>query len=390
METTLRIHIVGAGIAGLTTAIALRLAGFNPVLHEQSAALGDVGAGITLGPNAARVLMALGLEQALNAHTWTPRHAGILHHQSGQALSLNERGARYEAEFGAPFWHIHRADLLSVLADALDLGGNTPIHFEHQLGSLSEEGGEAVLSFENGDEAAADLVIACDGIKSRCRDLLFESSPPGFTGCVAWRGLVPRRAVPDIDINPDFALYVGPGAMAGRYAVRGRSLINVVAIGRQQSWCEEGWMVRAPVSELADQLAGWHDDLLQIIGAMPEDGCFKWALHSREPLKSWVCGRVALLGDAAHPMTPFLGLGAGIGIEDAMVLARACADSDSWAQALQRYEQARRPHATHAQQESSRQGLLLLTLKPGQPEAANLTGEDPLGLYGYDAVKVAI
>ncbi|MEM9302528.1 MAG: FAD-dependent monooxygenase [Pseudomonadota bacterium] len=389
MDFETRIGIVGTGIAGLTTAIALHEAGFRPRLFEQSGALGDVGAGITLAPNASRVLLALGLEAALAEHVWTPRHTGILHFATGQPVSLTERGDHYRDHFGAPFWHVHRADLLAVLAGEVARRG-IPIAFGHRLADVVQHKHGVTVRFEAAEPAELDLLVACDGIKSRTRDLLFETEPPRFTGYVAWRGLVDRSRLPGLRIAPDFGLYVGPGRMVGRYAVRKRSLVNIVAIAGNAALFEEGWMVRADVDELLAEFEGWHDELLSMFAAIPRDQCFKWALHVREPLDRWVTGRTALLGDAAHPMTPFLGLGAGIGIEDALVLARALAAADDLADGLARYEAARVPHANRAQSESARQGLYLLNMRPDEPPDRSLLGEDPFGLFGYDAVNASV
>ncbi|MBT8445919.1 MAG: NAD(P)-binding protein [Gammaproteobacteria bacterium] len=388
MESSLRIHVLGAGIGGLTTAIALRRAGFAPTVFEQASALQDVGAGITLGPNATRVMQELGLAAALEKVAWTPRHAGILHFATGEPISYRERGDAYLDEFGAPFWHIHRADLLDVLGEAA--AASADIHFDHRLVSVRNEGDVVISEYDNGRTVESDLLIACNGIKSTVRDTLFAASAPEFTGYVAWRGLVPLTELPDFNIDPDFGLYLGPNRMVGRYAVRHRSLLNYVAMARKPDWCEEGWMVSAEVDEVLAEFEGWHDDVRRMIAATPPAACFKWALHVREPISQWINGRVALLGDAAHPMTPFLGLGAGIAIEDALVLARAFESADDPLDALQRYQDARVEHANMAQAESSRQGLYLLNMKPGEPQDRSLFGEDPFGLYGYDARSVAV
>ena len=388
MKDSLRIHILGAGIGGLTTAIALRRAGYAPTVFEQAPALTDVGAGITLGPNATRVMEELGLAGELEQVAWTPRHAGILHCATGEPISYRERGDAYLTEFGAPFWHIHRADLLEVLGKAAM--ASAEIHFGHRLVALRSEGEVVIAEYDNGAVIESDVLIACNGIKSTVRDTLIEASAPAFTGYVAWRGLVPMTDLPGFEVDPDFGLYIGPNRMVGRYAVRHRSLLNYVAMARKPDWCEEGWMVSAEVDEVLAEFDGWHEDVQRMIAATPAGACFKWALHVREPITQWVSGRVALLGDAAHPMTPFLGLGAGIAIEDALVLARAFEAASGPDDALQRYQSARVDHANMAQAESSRQGLYLLNMKPGEPQDRSLFGEDPFGLYGYDARTVAV
>lgn len=391
MNRDTRINIVGGGIGGLTCALALRHYGFSVTLFEQSASFSDVGAGITLGPNASRVLIALGLLPALEPQVRTPRHAGIMHFRSGENLSYKLRGERYIDEFGSPFWHIHRADLLDVLVDAISNDEGIKVRTGHKLQGISETDGIVTTRFENGDEYESDVLIASDGLKSFVRDAIFETQEPEFTGYVAWRGLVERKLLPDLKIDPDFALYVGPQRMFGRYAVRQRSLINYVAIAIKPGWAGEGWSVKSEPGGVLSEFADWCDDVVNIIEKTPVDGSYKWALHVREPLQSWVKGRVTLLGDAAHPMTPFLGLGAGMTIEDALVLARAFDASENCDEALSRYETARLEHANMAQTESAKQGLHLLNNKPGGDGGdKRLYGEDSLGLYQYDATTVSV
>ena len=384
------IHIIGGGIAGLTAALALRKYGFAVTLFEQSGQFGEVGAGITIGPNASRVLLALGLGEKLAPYTWTPRHAGVLHFKTGEQISYALRGENYVSEFGAPFWHIHRADLLQVLVDVLSQDPGVEFRLGHKLTGISQTDEKVNCEFANGGAVSCDVLIASDGIKSLTREIVFPGTPATFTGYVAWRGLVDLSNLPGLQIDPDFALYAGPGRIVGRYALRRRGLMNYVAIATRKDWREEGWTVRSEVAEVASEFQDWCEDVQTIIRATPPERCFKWALHVREPLDNWVDGRVALLGDAAHPMTPFLGLGAGIGIEDAIVLARAFSCSDDWQTALARYQKARIGHAANAQQASARQGLHLLNAKPQPGKGKTLYNDDMLGLYSYDATSVAV
>lgn len=388
MSTPLTIHIIGAGISGLTLAIALRQAGFQPVLYEQASQLGEVGAGITIGPNAARVLTHLGVEPYLRDYLWEPRHTGILNYKTGERIQYSIRGKAYAELFGAPLWHIHRADLINGLAAALEQGGSTPIQFNHRLDSLLQDGNGVQSTFDNGQTARCDILIACDGIKSQVRDALFVSSAPEFTGYVAWRGLIDRSRLPGLSIDPDFALYAGQGKIFARYAVRQRKLINVVAVSQREGWRDEGWAIPADPQELAQEFAGWHSSVTGLLGAIPTDACLKWALHTRQPIQSWVNGRVALLGDAAHPMTPFLGIGAATGIEDAIIMARSLRSHVKWEDGLASYERTRVPRGNRIMEESSRQGLYLLNLKPGETRDRSMLGEDALDMYGYDAVTV--
>ena len=228
MKDSLRIHILGAGIGGLTTAIALRRAGYTPTVFEQAPALTDVGAGITLGPNATRVMEELGLAGELEQVAWTPRHAGILHFATGEPIAYRERGDAYLTEFGAPFWHIHRADLLEVLGKAAM--ASAEIHFGHRLVALRSEGEVVIAEYDNGAVIESDVLIACNGIKSTVRDSLFEASAPEFTGYVAWRGLVPAERLPVGLIHPVAGVWWGPGKHFVHYYVRGGSHVNCVCV----------------------------------------------------------------------------------------------------------------------------------------------------------------
>ncbi|MCY4263748.1 MAG: FAD-dependent monooxygenase [Gammaproteobacteria bacterium] len=385
------IHINGGGIAGLTAALALSQHGFKIVLNEQSAHFAEVGAGITVGPNASRVLLALGLGDSLEQYVRTPRHGGVLHYQSGASLSRSEGGQKYLDDFGSPFWHIHRADLLDVLLVALQQQPGVELRTNHQLIDISQSDTRVNCVFANGSSSSCDLLIASDGIKSPIRQQLFSASPAEYTGYVAWRGLVDMKDLPGLETDPDFALYVGPGKTVGRYQVRRDSpQLNYAAFSTGEKWEEEGWSIRSEVEVLAEAFNDWHPDVQRIIEATPSERCFKWALHIREPLNSWVKGRVVLLGDAAHPMAPFLGLGAGIGIEDAMVLARSLSDTTDWQTALERYQKARIAHATKAQIASTEQGLHLLNAKASAGENKRLYRDDTSSLYNYDATTVAI
>lgn len=388
MNKDLRIHLVGAGIGGLTAFAALRAEGFSPVLFEQAAQLGEVGAGLTIGPNASRVLTYLGLEGRLAELARVPRHTGLLHFQTGEPLKMETRGDYYREQFGAPFWHIHRADMITLLSETM--GAHAPVHFDHRLVAVQQDGTEVVTHFSNGTSHRCDVLIACDGLKSPVRQQIFDDAPPEFTGFVAWRGLVERATLPDPVIEPDFSLYTGPRAMVGRYAVRHRSLVNFVAIAEQANWQREGWMEPADLEEAIARFDGWHHGVTDLFAAAEPGAFFKWALHVRKPLQEWVNGNIALLGDAAHPMTPFLGLGAAMGIEDACVLARAFAAANEPREALSRYQRARVERGNRVQAESQKQGLYLLNIKPGQAIDQALTGEDPLGLYAYDATTVAV
>lgn len=344
------IAIIGAGIGGLTAAIALRQFGFNVQVYEQATALGEIGAGITVGIDAGRILNALGLGQALEALEAPIQHIGTLHFATAERLTYEQYDVdQHQREHGTAARHVHRADLHALLVRTLESLGRS-VHLMHELEIIRQDALSVDLNFAGGKTAGCDVVIACDGLKSVVRDQYFDTQPAHYTGMVAWRGLIERDAVPHVKLDPHFAAVPAENKLFARYSVRRGSLINYVAIARKSSVHLESWTARADVSDVLDEFIGWHGDVVDIIAATHPDRCMQWALHSRQPLATWIDGRVALLGDAAHPMTPFYGMGAMMAMEDAYVLARAFrAHRHDWRTALARYENARieRANAIH-------------------------------------------
>lgn len=354
MTHTIKIGLVGAGLGGMTAAVALQQRGFNVTLYEQATELGEIGAGITVGPNANKVLNALGLEDEMEALAAPSPHVGVLDYQTGERLTYATRGRdSFMAEYGAVSRLVHRADFHAVLQRAFHATADN-LKLGYELTDIRQDDDHVTLAFANGESAQCDVAIACDGLKSIARDKLFPTEPPEFTGFVAWRGLVERAKVPQVSLDPHFATYPAENKMFARYPVRGGTLINYVANARKAAFDTESWKASADITEVLDEFEDWHQDVVSIMKATPKGTCLRWALHSRKPLDSWINGRVALLGDAAHPMTPFHGMGAGMAIEDAAILARcfeACRSDAGvdWQLALQRYERARigRANAFH-------------------------------------------
>ena len=389
MARQLNIALIGAGIGGMAAAVALKRAGIPVTVFEQAPALGEVGAGLTITPNATRALAGLGLESDMAALADATPHVGTLHWRTGERLGYIPRGeAEYMRLYGAITRHVHRADLHAVLvrafaptADSLRLG--------HQLIRVTQTADSVGVVFANGSEASFDLVVGCDGLKSVVRDQLFPTQPPVFTGYVSWRGLARHSLIPHVNLDPHFASYAGENKMFGRYPVRHGTLINYVGMAKRTDINEESWTAKADVAEVLAQFSGWHSDVVDIIKATPEDGCFRWALHSREPLDSWVSGRVTLLGDAAHPTTPFLGMGAAMSIEDGVVLSRCIAAcGDDWADALHRYQRARLERGNGVHRDSWARGAKIFGTRPEDRNEPPGVGLDDL--YRYDAMNVPI
>jgi len=382
----MRVAVIGAGLGGLTAALALARAGIPVLVFEQAPALAEVGAGITISPNAGRVLDHLGLGEAVRALGVLPGTQHVRDLKTGRTLRTLARDEALEDRHGAPYRHLHRADLHALLAGALAQEAPGSLRLGHRLVAVSP-GGE--MRFENGAVEAADVVVGADGVRSVVRDCLFQTAPPVFTGQVAWRGLVPAEALPEPARSEPPGIHVGPGRLVLRYPLRGGRLVNYAVFVERAGWEEESWSIRSRPSELLAHLPAACPGVVQLVEATPEGSLFKWALFAREPLSSWRAGRVTLLGDAAHAMLPFLGQGAATAIEDGMVLARALARHAPH-EALARYEAARRARTAMVQLQSRLLGLRFQGRDPASLGHGPLRNEEELGLFDYDPVTVPV
>lgn len=383
MSRTERIVIVGGGIAGMTAAAAIAQAGFPVTLLESAPQFGEIGAGVTLSPNAMKGLDFIGACEEAAAAGVEPTRQRVQHWQDGRTLVQMDRSTQ-RAKYGAPYVTIHRADLHDVLARAAQAAG---VDMRTSAAVVDSDGATAILA--DGSRVEGDLLIGADGVKSVIRKR-FETAAPHFTGHVAWRTLVP--VTPELQALSDFpGIIIGPGAMITRYNIRGGTAMNLVFFARQSGWAEEGWTTPVDPSEIRQVYAGWCADAQALIEAGCQQPMYKWAINARTALPGWnLDGNVTLLGDAAHAMTPFLGHGAACGIEDAVVLARALAAAPTVAEALTRYEAARHERASFIQAESNANADRM------QGQEADLFGigamkdEESLGLFTYDCRTVEV
>jgi 2-polyprenyl-6-methoxyphenol hydroxylase-like FAD-dependent oxidoreductase len=361
----LRVAVIGAGIGGLTAARSLRQAGFEVDLYEQAPALTHIGGGINMGPNAARILMRLGLGEGLLREGVRPKHTHQRRWDDGRTLQRAPLNPQCEELYGAPHVTIHRADLLAVISSAMPA---EHIHLDHRLVGFRDTGGDVEAWFDNGARITTDILVGADGIHSAVRAILFGEEAPKFAGCVAYRGLVPIERLADLDLELGSQSWVGPGSHLVHYFVSRGRLLNFVGWTEHDEWNREDWTDRATVERALAAFEGWHPQIRRIIGAADE--CFIWALFDRDPLLRWSVGRVTLLGDACHPMYPFMGQGAAQAIEDGAALA-AClaADTGNAAGALHLYEQLRLPRVTRLQ-ELSRANKLRFHMRDGPEQQA--------------------
>ena len=334
------VAIVGAGIGGLACALALLQRDFPVRVYEQARELSEVGAGVQLSANATRVLWALGLDQAVMAQAAVPAEKLIRLWSSGQAWKGFDVGPVSEALYGSPYVTLHRHDLHEALRRAVLALSPGCITLGARCTGMDQDRSGAVLRFPDGAETRAGIVIGADGVHSVVRAALFGPSAPTFTGVVAWRGVIPAgRLEPRLRTNAS-TTWVGPGAHVVHYPLRRGELMNYVSVVEREDWRVESWSTPGSVEECLADYVGWHEDVRTLIRAI--DQPYKWALFGREPMPAWSSGRATLLGDACHPMLPFLAQGACMALEDALVLARCLAASPGHPdEAFGRYEAAR-------------------------------------------------
>jgi salicylate hydroxylase len=345
----MKIAIIGGGIGGLSAALHLLKAGLDVHVYEQSPRIGEIGAGIQISPNASRLLIRLGLKPALDAAGVRPLAVHQRRWDDGRTLQRAPVGPEVEATFGAPYYHFHRGDLAELLGAAVPA---ERVHVGHKLVGLEPRGEKIVARFESGASAEADLLVGADGIHSRVRHLTFGPSSPRFTGCVAWRGLVPAERIKHLGIEVASHNWMGPDGHVVHYWVAGGRLMNVVCVVEHGTWTSESWTDKGDVAEVLARYDGWHPIVRGLIEAFPET--FIWALHDRAALPRWSDGRITLLGDACHPMLPMMAQGAAQSIEDGATLAALLtAMQGDVPGVLARYEELRKPRATRLQEASA-------------------------------------
>jgi salicylate hydroxylase len=352
------IIVIGAGIGGLTAAASLLQRGHRVRVFEQSAQLGEVGAGIQMSANAVKVLDNLGLRAEFEPLAVRPKAFEFRRHDSGELLHRLPLGEQHELRHGAPYFQIHRSDLHAALQKAVLALDRQAIALNSRAVAVGEDEASAWADFADASTAHADLVIGADGIKSVVRHHLIGDDSPIFTGQVAWRCTVPTASIPAA-LRTDIVstIWCGPANHAVTYYLRGGELLNFVGCVVRPAE-DESWTTRRPWAELDADYKGWHEKVRAVIDHVDRDQCFRWALNRREPDRVWSSARVTMLGDAVHSTLPYMAQGAAMAIEDAAVLARALDLPVSLAERLRRYQDHRAPRTARVVRESTEMGEL--------------------------------
>ncbi|WP_137918869.1 FAD-dependent monooxygenase [Hydrogenophaga sp. 2FB] len=346
---SLKIGIAGGGVGGLAAAIALRKQGHDVTVFEQAKGFSRVGADINLTPNVVRAIDGLGAGQAIRERGGRPTFRISRDWDTGKETSRLGMGNIAEEQYGAPQVTIHRADIINALAENFPLEN---IQFDKRIDTLTQNGDGVRVKFQDGGEATFDVVVGADGIHSRVRTALFGEEHPRFTGVVSFRSVVPTERVRNVPEIEAFTKWWGPNPQSQIVTFplnQGKDTFIFATTG-QDSWHEESWTSEGDVNELRGFYKDFHADARALLEAC--DSTLKSALYERDPLPQWSVGTVTLLGDASHPMLPFMAQGAGMAIEDAVVLGRALAGVSTRAQAeaaLRRYEKTRQERTAKIQ-----------------------------------------
>jgi salicylate hydroxylase len=363
-----RVAIIGGGIGGLTAANALSRAGIEVAVYEAAAELKEIGAGVALHPNAMKVLHAIGVEENVREVAGRSQWQLMRNWKTGRVIGKTSRQQQV-ASFGIQGATVHRADLLDVLAGALPAGLVT---LGRRCTQVWPDGDVAVARFADGSEIEADVIVGADGIHSPVRASLFGPDAPRFTGKVCYRSVIRTAAVHGArpraegaqelsaegaqELSAEGAQWFGPHGTIVLYPLRGEELINVVCHYDDDGYRHESWIAECSGEEVLERYADWHESLLRLFAAA--DTWYKWALYDRDPIPQWTRGRVTVLGDAAHPMLPYLGQGACQAIEDGAVLATALSvEAADPLTGLARYERTRRPRASRVVLAARERGL---------------------------------
>ena len=393
----MKIAIVGGGIGGLTAALALSQNPYDITVFERSAGIREIGAGVQISPNAGRLLHSLGLGAAYSEISVNPHRVVLRRWEDDSIIRATDLDESFISQHQVPLANVARNELVEIIGNAVAARANVTLKFSTHVVAVEPGESSSVVLFSDGSSQTFDIVIGADGIHSVVRPCVGGVDKPRFSGSAAYRALVPRSAVEDLPI--DVTNRMGPDRHVVSYFIgRNRSHLNLVCISPEDSWESESWTEQGTMEDLYSRFEGWSFDFLSLLGRV-EEPVFRWALYDRKPLEQWGIGTTTLLGDACHPMLPFMAQGSCQAIEDAVVLARCLSDvgtSDA-VSALRRYEDARQGRTAQVQT-SSFMNRDLFHMVDGQEQQDRdlIFSISPPGMsildwvYEYDALAVAI
>lgn len=352
----MHVLISGGGIGGLTAALAFQKLGHQITVLEQSPFLDEVGAGLQISPNGMRVFEALGVSARVEKDAFRPRAQELRFGKGGgRILSIPLRDAS-RARWGGEYLHVHRADLVQALASALDDRQVNAVQLGRQVVSYVQNADSVTAQLHDGTSIAGDLLVGADGIHSAIRAQMLGPDKPRFTGHVAWRAVVPVSELGMYAPPESACVWVGAKRHAVTYRLRRGSLANLVAVVESKEPEAESWTTTGSREQALKDFRRWSPVIQSILTKAPVLN--RWALFDRMPLDKWSDGRVVLLGDACHPMLPFLAQGAVMAIEDAYVLAQLASKKPDLRSALTTYESARKPRTSRVQEGARRNASL--------------------------------
>jgi len=387
----IQIAIIGAGIGGMTAAVTLAQKGFKVKVFEQAPELSEVGAGLTVTPNATKGLIYLGLGEAMNKIGMAHDLQGVRHYQTKEIIVPLKRGKHMLEKYGAYQFQVHRADIHDILIESLEKHSPGCVSIDHQLVGIDQKSDRVKLIFNNQAEYECDFVIGADGTRSAVRKSILGNDEPEFSGYVAWRGVVPTDGLDESDFDEcGSCAFISPGRVFARYLIRDAKEYNYVAFLATDEWAEEGWSIPSKVETVLETFSDYNQQVKNIISATPPEGCYKWGIFTRQPIAKWSSERVTLLGDAAHPLEPFMGQGASMAIEDGVVLGRIVEDASGFSEIIERYETARIERSHFVTEHSKKAGQRFTGNNPDAYTKEDHKNEEELGLFYYDPGNVIV
>lgn len=315
--------ISGGGIGGLTTALALVQTGWHVTVLEQASEVSEVGAGIQISPNGCKVLAELGVLGAVEQLAFAPEKIEMRVGKTGSEVFAIPLKNYAQQRWGAPYLHIHRADLITALAGALRQQAPQSLKLGCRVVGYENKGHSVAALLDDGRILEGDILVAADGIHSAIRTQMLGDQPARFTGNVAWRATVPMEELGKLAPPPTACVWVGKGRHAVTYQLRGGEMANIVGVVERDDWQQESWLERGSREEALADFSGWHPTIRTLFEKAQKH--YRWALFDRPALPHWHDGRAVMVGDSCHPMLPFLAQGATMAMEDALTLARCLA-----------------------------------------------------------------